>query len=401
MCFTFFLATVFFYVVCAEETHFGCVQSRATGSCSEVIHCTTDNDCSTDSYCGNEEGVKYCMKNPVDSLSEDPAQITDLVHINGTSSASELAPSSNSVSSEHERRQLQRRKRRYNSSKSSKSSKSSGSRRGSSERVNEWGRTPEEEQDYQQRRRHNRLAREADRAQAERTQAYYARARARKAAARAALSPTTAPTADQGEFSASSASSTGTESTFEPEPSSTTDQNESSVSSDSSEPAPSSTTDHSESSSSSASSEQTISPTLTTTAAPINTDVPPRTPPPVKCRLLVFMDQSYSITHGGKEGALLENQRSMPWVVTVFGVEALGVPFDAEYIVDVDNILGDDMTGKADFNTIRNLLQASTDPLLAGINGGAYCTPLVMTSREILVEDGATGASGLGCISNY
>jgi hypothetical protein len=50
--------------------------------------CKTNSDCGTDSYCGNEEGVNFCMTtetNPVATLSEEPPQITELVHINGTS----------------------------------------------------------------------------------------------------------------------------------------------------------------------------------------------------------------------------------------------------------------------------------------------------------------------------
>jgi hypothetical protein len=162
----------------------------------------------------------------------------------------------------------------------------------------------------------------------------------------------------------------------------------------SSEPALSSTSGQGESSANSASSEPTISPTLATTVAPSSTVDSRPTHPPVTCRVLVLIDQSYSILHGGKDAAIENYKSSMDLVSQVFERD-LGFGFDVEYIVDETNsIIGDNQSKNADYLPIRKLLDASTDPLLAGV--GQYCAHVILTSRYL-----TSGSSGIGGLSKY
>jgi hypothetical protein len=92
-------------VSAATASTFGCGYSPScvSGSCSEVVQikylddslCKTDSDCENDNVCGNEDGVNYCM--PAAITFEEPLQVTDSVHINGTSTA--VAPTGTTTAS--------------------------------------------------------------------------------------------------------------------------------------------------------------------------------------------------------------------------------------------------------------------------------------------------------------
>jgi hypothetical protein len=206
------------------------------------------------------------------------------------------------------------------------------------------------------------------------------------ATSEASSEPSLSSTAVQVELSTSAATS---EASSEPSLSSTVDQVESSTSTANteatSEPSTSSTADQVESSTSAFTSEATS--TITESVASTSTEETTPTLSPVKCRVLVILDKSYSDLHGA--GAVDLFKWSIDLAEESFEQD-LGFGFDVTYLVDKTNsIIGDDQTKMANFVALRDRLSASTDPALADY--GDFCTHIVVTSRKL-----RSGSSGVG-----
>jgi hypothetical protein len=199
-------------------------------------------------------------------------------------------------------------------------------------------------------------------------------------------------TVDQVESSETSAT---TEASAEPSLSSTEYQAESSThsatSDASSEPAASSTADQGESIvisvTTDSSNEPTPSSTVPTSAASTSTEETTPTHLPVKCRILVILDKSYSDRHGADAVDLYKSSMDL---ASPFFEQDLGFGLDVTYLVDKTNsIIGDDQSQMADHGILRDLLASSTNPAL--VDYGEFCTHIVVTSRKL-----TSGSSGVG-----
>jgi hypothetical protein len=78
------LASTLVSVANAKEITFHCAHGNEI-TIKSANGCYADSDCDTDEACDDNE----CMKTPVVTLSEEPHQVTDLVHINETSTVEE------------------------------------------------------------------------------------------------------------------------------------------------------------------------------------------------------------------------------------------------------------------------------------------------------------------------
>jgi hypothetical protein len=109
---------------------------------------------------------------------------------------------------------------------------------------------------------------------------------------------------------------------------------------------------------------------------------------PSQCRVLVILDKSYFDLHG--EGAVALYKSSIDLAAQYFQND-LEFGLDTTIIVDETNsIIGDNQSQLADYVTIRERLEASTDPALAEY--GDFCTHMVVTSRSLTSD--STGIGG-------
>jgi hypothetical protein len=87
------LASTTSTLVNAKEITFHCLHGHEIKLMGEN-GCDADSDCDTDETCDDNE----CMHvNPIVTVSEEPPQVTDLVHINGTSTTEESTPTETGI----------------------------------------------------------------------------------------------------------------------------------------------------------------------------------------------------------------------------------------------------------------------------------------------------------------